>query len=126
MNIRHHQQYEAANEAEEPNCRPIIATGQVWQMADEVTCHIGEVGKRLTEVFSNEEEDPSTKAARKLDWESFMGSLNDRCQAIPHVLAKGGQLKELAKTLKVSTSTINTGRMTADEFAAYRTQAAGP
>ena len=26
---------------------PIIATGQVWQMADEITCHIGEVGKRL-------------------------------------------------------------------------------
>ena len=26
---------------------PIIATGQVWQMAGEITCHIGEVGKRL-------------------------------------------------------------------------------
>ena len=26
---------------------PIIATGHVWQMADEITCHIGEVGKRL-------------------------------------------------------------------------------
>ncbi len=24
-----------------------LTTGQVWQMADEVTCHIGEVGKRL-------------------------------------------------------------------------------
>jgi len=26
---------------------PIIATGQVWRLNDEVTCHIGEVGKRL-------------------------------------------------------------------------------
>jgi hypothetical protein len=26
---------------------PIIATGQVWQMADDTNCHIGEVGKRL-------------------------------------------------------------------------------
>jgi DNA-binding CsgD family transcriptional regulator len=64
----------------------------------------------LTEVFSNEQEDPSTKAARNLDWESFMSSLNDRCQAILNVMAEGGQLKELAKTLKVSTSTLNTSR----------------
>lgn len=26
---------------------PSIATGQVWQMAGDVNCHIGEVGKRL-------------------------------------------------------------------------------
>ena len=26
---------------------PIIATGQVWQMAGDVNCHIGEVGRRL-------------------------------------------------------------------------------
>jgi hypothetical protein len=26
---------------------PIIATGQVWRLNDEVTCHIGEVGRRL-------------------------------------------------------------------------------
>lgn len=26
---------------------PSIATGQVWQMADDVTCLIGVVGKRL-------------------------------------------------------------------------------
>lgn len=64
----------------------------------------------LTEVFSNEQEDPSTKAARNLDWQTFSASLNDRCQAILHVLAEGGQLKELAKTLKVSTSTINNNK----------------
>ncbi|MBI3743119.1 MAG: hypothetical protein HY261_02375 [Chloroflexi bacterium] len=26
---------------------PPLTTGQVWRMADDVTCHIGEVGKRL-------------------------------------------------------------------------------
>ena len=26
---------------------PLIATGQGWQMAGDVNCHIGEVGKRL-------------------------------------------------------------------------------
>ena len=26
---------------------PTLTKGQVWQMADEITCHIGEVGRRL-------------------------------------------------------------------------------
>ena len=64
----------------------------------------------LTEVFSNEQEDPSTKAARNLDWESFTAPLNDRFKAILNVLAEGGQLKEVAKKFKVSTSTINTSK----------------
>ncbi len=64
----------------------------------------------LADVFSNSHEDPSTKAARKLDWELFMATLNDRCQAILQTLAEGGQLKEVARQFKVSTSTINTAR----------------
>lgn len=27
--------------------KPILATGQVWQLNGDVNCHIGEVGKRL-------------------------------------------------------------------------------
>jgi DNA-binding CsgD family transcriptional regulator len=64
----------------------------------------------LTEVFSNEQEDPSTQAARNRDWQSFTTSLNDRCQAILNVLAEGGQLNEVAKKSNVSSSTINTAK----------------
>ena len=27
--------------------RPALTAGQVWRISDEITCHIGEVGKRL-------------------------------------------------------------------------------
>ncbi|NBV25203.1 MAG: hypothetical protein EBS05_25215 [Proteobacteria bacterium] len=52
----------------------------------------------LTEVFSNEQKDPSTKAARNLDWQTFSASLNytrpvaaDICQ-LPRKFAFGGRL----------------------------------
>ena len=64
----------------------------------------------LSDVFSNEQEDPATKAARKIDWEQFVSSLNERCRAVVVALADGGQLKEVARRLRVSTSTINTCR----------------
>lgn len=64
----------------------------------------------LADVFSNEQEDPATKAARKIDWEQFVATLNERCRAVVAALADGGQLKEVARRLKVSTSTINTAR----------------
>lgn len=64
----------------------------------------------LGDVFSNENEDPATKAARKLDWDSFLATLSERCRAVVLALADGGQLKEVAARFQVSTSTINTCR----------------
>ncbi|MEQ2008273.1 MAG: hypothetical protein ABMA26_15875 [Limisphaerales bacterium] len=64
----------------------------------------------LADVFSNEQEDPATKAARKIDWEQFTATLNERCRAVVLALADGGQLKEVARRFRVSTSTINTCR----------------
>ena len=34
------------------------------------------------DVLSNDQEDPGTKAARKLDWETFMAGLSARDQAV--------------------------------------------
>ena len=65
----------------------------------------------LSDVFSNEQEDPSVKAARKVDWELFLNTLNERFIAILNVLAEGGCLKEVAVKFKVSNSTINTNRI---------------
>lgn len=74
----------------------------------------------LADVFSNEQEDPATQAARKIDWEQFVSTLNERCRAVVAALADGGQLKEVARRFRVSTSTINTCRnqlaMKAREF----------
>lgn len=65
----------------------------------------------LSDVFSNEQEDPSVKAARKVDWELFLNTLNERFRAVLDVLAEGGCLKDVAAKFKVSNSTINTNRI---------------
>ena len=64
----------------------------------------------LADVFSVHEEDPSIEAARKLDWEQFTATLNDRFRAIVEVLAQGGCLKEVAARFKVSVSTIQNNK----------------
>ncbi|MBI5800353.1 MAG: hypothetical protein HZA92_06440 [Verrucomicrobia bacterium] len=62
----------------------------------------------LGDVFSNQQEDPVTKAARKLDWEQFVATLNERGRVVVTALVDGGQLKEVAARFQVSTSTMNT------------------
>ena len=47
----------------------------------------------LSDVICNNSEDPATKAARKLDWETFMAVLNDRCRAVVQVLAGAGRFR---------------------------------
>jgi len=64
----------------------------------------------LSDVFSNEQEDPSTKAARKVDWEQFASTLNDRCQAVLQTIAEGGRMREVAVKFKISDSTVQNTR----------------
>ena len=64
----------------------------------------------LADVISNEHEDPATKAARKLDWDSFKATLNERCQAVLQTIAEDGQLKEVAERFKISNSTVQNTR----------------
>ena len=47
----------------------------------------------LPEVFSVHGKNPSMEAARKLDWEQFTATLNERFRAIVEVIAQGGCLK---------------------------------
>jgi len=60
----------------------------------------------LADVFSNDHEDPATQAARKLDWELFVTTLNDRAKALVEKLVEGGSLSDVARSLSVSASTI--------------------
>ena len=52
---------------------------------DEITG--GEV--LLHDVLSTDQEDPGTKAARKMDWEQFMEGLSEREQAVVTLLIEG-------------------------------------
>jgi DNA-binding NarL/FixJ family response regulator len=60
----------------------------------------------LHDVLSNDAEDPATKAARKMDWDSFMAGLSARDQAIINCLVEGKPLASLARTRHLNNSTL--------------------
>ncbi len=60
----------------------------------------------MHDVLSRDEEDPGTKAARRLDWASFLASLSARDQSIIQFLIEGNTSGSMARKLGVCTSTI--------------------
>jgi hypothetical protein len=60
----------------------------------------------LHDVLSRDEEDPGTKAARKMDWDSFMVDLSARDQAIINCLVEGKPLASLARRRHLNNSTL--------------------
>jgi hypothetical protein len=69
---------------------------------------LDDVGEPLVlhDVLSRDEEDPATKAARKMDWDSFMASLSARDHAIINCLVEGKPLASLARRQHLNTSTL--------------------
>jgi DNA-binding NarL/FixJ family response regulator len=62
----------------------------------------------LHDVLSGDEEDPRTRAARKMDWEGFMAGLSSRDQAIIQFMIEGKTCPSMAKQLKIHHSTVRT------------------
>jgi FixJ family two-component response regulator len=60
----------------------------------------------LHDVLSNDAEDPATRAARKMDWQTFMASLSGRDQAIINCLVEGKPLASLARRRHLNNSTL--------------------
>ena len=60
----------------------------------------------LHDVLSDDQEDPGTKAARKMDWEQFMSGLSAREQAVIECLVDGRSLRNAAKSFRVCDSTV--------------------
>lgn len=58
------------------------------------------------DVLSNDQEDPATKAARRMDWDSFMNGLSKREQAIILCMIEGKPLSGLARRKRINPSTI--------------------
>jgi hypothetical protein len=61
-------------------------------------------------VLPNDQEDPSTRAARKLDWESFCAGLPERERVVVVPVTKGKTLREAARSLGVSDSCMQTSK----------------
>ena len=66
--------------------------GEIWELHD---------------VLGSDQEDPGTKAARKMDWQSFMAGVSERDRAIITHLIEGTQGPAIARKLGVCSSTIH-------------------
>ncbi|MGA2160480.1 MAG: hypothetical protein ABSG90_14860 [Dehalococcoidia bacterium] len=74
----------------------------------------------LHDVLASNQEDPGTKAARKMDWDSLMNGLSKRDQAIIYCLIEGKPLASLARRRHLNTTTIlYHKRRLADAIARY-------
>ena len=60
----------------------------------------------VNDVLSIDDEDPAQKAARKIDWEFFLGSLTDREKSVVEGLLMGLNGSEIGRGLGLDPSTI--------------------
>jgi hypothetical protein len=60
----------------------------------------------LHDVLASDQEDPGTKAARKMDWSEFASALTERERAAINCLVEGRSLREVAKSFRVCDSTM--------------------
>jgi hypothetical protein len=65
--------------------------GEIWELHD---------------VLGSDQEDPGTKAARKMDWQTLMGSLSEREKALIECIIEGRSLRDAAKSFRVCDSTM--------------------
>ena len=66
----------------------------------------------LGDVLASEAEDPSETAARNLDWQAFLATLDERTRAILNCLAHELPLQIVADEHDVSRTTVQTWRKT--------------
>ena len=62
---------------------------------------------QLHDVLSNDQEDPATKAARKMDWDTFQAGLSERDLAIIQCLVDGEKLSTLGRALGCCGATLS-------------------
>jgi DNA-binding NarL/FixJ family response regulator len=60
----------------------------------------------FNDVLSKDEEDPATKATRKMDWEEFMAGLSQRDRLVIQFMLEGKTLRDAAQSMKLSDSTM--------------------
>jgi len=60
----------------------------------------------FNDVLSDDQEDPSTQAAWKMNWESFCDGLPERERVAVLFVAEGKTLREAARSLGVSDSAM--------------------
>ena len=92
---------------------------------DDTAAGLDDVGEPLLlhDVLSRDEEDPGTRACRKIDWQTFLAGLSARDQAIITCLVEGKPLASLARRrhLDLSVSGKQHGKSCARDFLVVKT-----
>jgi hypothetical protein len=60
----------------------------------------------LQDVLTADQEDPATKAARKMDWQQFVAGLPERERVAIEFMVQGNTLRDAAHALRVSDSAM--------------------
>jgi len=60
----------------------------------------------LHDVISNDQEDPSVQAARKMDWSEFLAGLNRMERLLVEFLSSGKTMREAARKVRLSDSSM--------------------
>ena len=79
---------------------------------DEPVHEESELGEEFTvnDVLSLDDEDPGQKACRKIDWDELLGSLTKRQQLLVECMLAGKNRVQAARSIGVSSWTINYDR----------------
>ena len=80
---------------------------------EEVVASSDEAGGEIftyNDVLSRDEEDPSVRAARKMDWADFLAGLSARDQAVIECLIEGKSIGSMARKLRVSDWSIKNSK----------------
>jgi FixJ family two-component response regulator len=76
---------------------------------DEVVATDEETGGEIFQfhdVLAADQEDPATKASRKMDWQTFMAGLSERERVAIQFLVEGKTLRKAAHVLRTSDSSM--------------------
>jgi DNA-binding CsgD family transcriptional regulator len=80
---------------------------------DEVAAADEENGGEIFEfhdVLASAQEDPSTRAARRIDWQDLCAHLVPRENSIIELMSQGKRFISIARKLRLSVSTVHTAR----------------
>jgi len=64
----------------------------------------------LHDVLSDEQEDPGTRAARRMDWQEFVAALPERERVAVEFMGEGRSLRDAAHVLRVSDSAMQSSK----------------
>ena len=86
----------------------IVGNSRVTSLAAPIPAEDQSLDEPMTlgDVLASEAEDPSETAARNLDWQALVATLDERALAVLHCMADEVRLQEVATQKGVSRSTV--------------------